>query len=115
MPAAIGAPASRLSTNISRTAPSGLVPLDPTKLAFTMAWAGFQIAIYDFPRPGEAGLKRPAGRDRAVLARRRAHLIFTAREANRRRLMLLDTETGRATTNQPVHARKCMSASYWIQ
>jgi len=118
MPAAIGAPASRLSTNISRyCAEPDWCRWDPTKLAFTMGVGrGFQIAIYDFST-GQAKQVSNAPLDAIEpcwLADGR-HLIFTAREANRRRLMLLDTETGRATTISPSTLGKCMSASYWIQ
>ena len=68
---------------------------DPSKIAFTMAEGrGYQVAVYDFST-GQAETVSHAPLDAIEpcwLADGR-HLIYTAREANQRRLMILDTET----------------------
>ena len=118
MPAAIGAQAMRLSTNISRyCAEPDWCRWDPTKLAFTMGVGrGYQIAVYDFStrQAKQVSTAQLDAIEPCWLADGR-HLIYTAREANRRRLMLLDTETGRATAISPSVLGKCSQASFWIQ
>ncbi len=117
MPAAVGAQPERLSTNISRyCAEPEWCHWDPTKLAFTMgAGRGYQIAVYDFST-GTAKQVSGAPLDAIEpcwLADGR-HLIYTAREANQRRLVLLDIETGRATAISRPDLGKCSQASFWI-
>jgi TolB protein len=77
---------------------------------------GYQIAVYDFST-GRAETVSQAPLDAIEpcwLADGR-HLIYTAREANQRRLILFDTETKRATPVSPSALGKCSQASYWIQ
>ena len=118
MPAAVGAQPVRLSTNISGyCAEPDWCRWDPTKLAFTEAVGrGYQIAVYDFST-GRAQKVSNAPLDAIEpcwLADGR-HLIYTDREPNQRRLILLDTETGRPTPISPSSLGRCSQASYWIQ
>jgi TolB protein len=118
MPAAIGAEPVRLSTNISRyCAEPDWCRWDPTRLAFTMGVGrGYQIAIYDYStRQAKQVSNAPLDAIEPCWLADGRHLIYTAREANQRRLMLLDTETGRATQISRSDLGKCSQASYWIQ
>jgi TolB protein len=118
MPAAVGAQPERLSTNISRyCAEPDWCRWDPTKLAFTMGVGrGYQIAVYDFSTHATKQVSNASldAIEPCWLADGR-HLIYTAREANQRRLILLDTETGRATPISRPDLGKCSQASFWIQ
>jgi TolB protein len=118
MPASVGAQPQRLSTNISRyCAEPDWCRWDPTKLAFTMSVGrGYQIAVYDFST-GQAKQVSTAQLDaiEPCWLPDGRHLVYTAREANRRHLVLLDTETGRATQISRPDLGKCSSASYWMQ
>jgi TolB protein len=118
MPAAAGAYPQRLTSSISRyCAEPDWCRWDPSKIAFTVAQGrGYQIAVYDFST-GRAETVSQAPLDAIEpcwLADGR-HLIYTAREANQRRLILFDTETRRATPVSPSALGKCSQASYWIQ
>ena len=118
MPAAAGAFPQRLTSGISRyCAEPDWCRWDPSKIAFTVAEGrGYQIAVYDFSA-GQAEVVSQAPLDAIEpcwLADGR-HLIYTAREANQRRLILFDTETKRATPISPTALGKCSQASYWIQ
>ena len=118
MPAAAGAFPQRLTSSISRyCAEPDWCRWDPSKIAFTVAQGrGYQIAVYDFST-GRAETVSQAPLDAIEpcwLADGR-HLIYTAREANQRRLILFDTETKRATPVSPSALGKCSQASYWIQ
>jgi TolB protein len=118
MAAAAGATPQRIASGISRyCAEADWCRWDPSKIAFTVAEGrGYQIAVYDFST-GRAETVSQAPLDAIEpcwLADGR-HLIYTAREANQRRLILLDTETKRATPISPMALDKCSQASYWIQ
>jgi TolB protein len=118
MSAAVGTAPQRIASNLSRyCAEPDWCRWDASKIAFTAAVGrGYQIAVYDFST-GRAETVSQAPLDAIEpcwLADGR-HLIYTAREANQRRLMLLDTETKRATPISPMALDKCSQASYWIQ
>jgi TolB protein len=118
MPAAVGATPQRVAAGISRyCAEPDWCRWDSSKIAFTAAVGrGYQVAVYDFST-GRAEIVSNAPLDAIEpcwLADGR-HLIYTEREANRRRLVLLDTETKRATTISPANLEKCSQASYWIR
>lgn len=118
MAAAVGATPHRIAADISRyCAEPDWCRWNPNKIAFTVAQGrGYQIAVYDFST-GKAETVSHAPLDAIEpcwLADGR-HLIYTEREANRRRLVLLDTETGRSTVISRPDLGKCSSASYWIR
>ncbi len=118
MPAAVGAQPQRLATNISRyCAEPDWCRWDADKLAFTMAVGrGYQVAVYSFST-GQAKQVSAAPLDAIEpcwLADGR-HLIYTARQSNRRSLWILDTETGKATRISPTALGSVSQASYWIQ
>jgi TolB protein len=118
MAAAAGAEPERLSTNISRyCAEPDWCHWDPAELAFTMAVGrGYQIAVYDFStRTAKQVSNAPLDAIEPCWLADGRHLVYTAREANQRRLMLLDTETGRATAISPSALGKCSQASFWMQ
>jgi TolB protein len=118
MPASVGATPQRIASGISRyCAEPDWCRWNPSKIAFTAAQGrGYQIAVYDFSI-GHAEVVSQAPLDAIEpcwLADGR-HLIYTEREANRRRLMILDTQTKRATVISRADLGKCSSASYWIR
>jgi TolB protein len=77
---------------------------------------GYQIAVYDFSSgQAETVSQAPLDAIEPCWLPDGRHLIYTAREANQRRLILLDTETKRATGISPTALGKCSQASYWIQ
>ncbi len=118
MAAAVGAPPQRLPTIISRyCAEPDWCRGDPNKLAFTMGVGrGFQIAIYDFTtRTARQVSRAPLDAIEPCWLADGRHLIYTAREANRRSLWLLDTETGKATRISSPALGEVSQASYWIQ
>jgi TolB protein len=118
MAAAVGSSPQRLPTNISRyCAEPDWCRWDPNKLAFTMAVGrGFQIAIYDFTtRTARQVSHAPLDAIEPCWLADGRHLIYTAREANRRSLWLLDTETGKATRISSPTLGEVSQASYWIQ
>ena len=118
MPAAAGAQPQRLQTNISRyCAEPDWCRWDPDKIAFTIAVGrGYQVAVYSFST-GQAKQVSKApldGIEPCWLADGR-HLIYTAREAGRRSLFLLDTESGRTTRISPSVLGQVSQASYWYR
>jgi TolB protein len=118
MAAAVGAAPQRIASGISRyCAEPDWCRWDPSKIAFTVAEGrGYQVAVYDFST-GRAETVSQAPLDAIEpcwLADGR-HLIYTAREANQRRLYILDTETKRATLISRPDLNRCSQASYWIQ
>ena len=118
MPAAVGAQPQRLSTNISRyCAEPDWCRWDPDKIAFTIGVGrGFQVAIYHFStgQAKQVSAARLDGIEPCWLADGR-HLIYTAREAGRRSLVLLDTESGRTTRISPSVLGQTSQASYWYR
>jgi TolB protein len=117
MPAAVGAQPQRLPTNVSRyCAEPDWCRWDADKLAFTMGVGrGFQVAVYNFStrQAKQVSAARLDGIEPCWLADGR-HLIYTAREANHRSLVLLDTETGRTTRISPQAVGSASQASYWM-
>jgi TolB protein len=118
MPASVGASPQRIASGLSRyCAEPDWCRWDPTKIAFTAAVGrGYQIGVYDFSS-GHAEIVSQAALDAIEpcwLADGR-HLIYTARESGRRRLVILDTETRRATPISRADLGECSQASYWIQ
>ena len=104
IPAAGGA-MRRVPTNISRyCAEPDWNPRNPNIVAFTANMAGeFEVALYDFSTAKSNVITR--GRGDAVepcWTNDGRHLIYTERTSRYQRLVLLDTETGRAT---PLHDR----------
>lgn len=94
----------RVPTNISGyCAEPAWNPRNPSLIAFTAAQgAEFEIALHNLDSGETAILTQGAGD--AVEATWMAdgrHLIYTRRTAGQRRLLLLDTETGRST---PLHS-----------
>lgn len=118
MSAAVGSPPQRLPTNISGyCAEPDWCRWDANKLAFTTAVGKrYQVAVYDFSSR-QAEVVSAAALDAIEpcwLADGR-HLIYTAREANRRSLWILDTETRKARRISPAALGQVSQASYWIQ
>ena len=81
---------------------------DPSKIAFTIRDGRvFQIAVVDLNTGVAKKVSSAAfdGVEPAWLADGR-HLVYTARGANKRRIAILDTETGKSTTLGEVVAEK---------
>jgi TolB protein len=118
MAAAVGAPPQRLPTNISRyCAEPDWCPWNPDEIAFTAAVRqGYQIAVYNFSTRSSRIVSHASmdAIEPCWLADGR-HLIYTAREAGRRRLYILDTVTGKATPISPLALGRVSQASYWIR
>jgi TolB protein len=118
MAAAVGAPPQRLPTNISRyCAEPDWCRWDANKLAFTMGVGrGFQVAVYDFStRQARQVSHAPLDAIEPCWLADGRHLIYTSREANRRSLWILDTETGKATRISSPALGEVSQASYWIR
>ncbi len=117
MPAAVGATPERIASGISSyCAEPDWCRWDPGKIAFTVAEGrGYQVAVYDFSTGrAETVSRAPLDAVEPCWLADGRHLIYTARDVNQRRLMILDTETGRATAISPTALGKCSQASYWI-
>jgi len=118
MAAAVGAPPQRLQTNISRyCAEPDWCRWNPDEIAFTMAVGrGYQIAVYNFStRSARQVSHAPLDAIEPCWLADGRHLIYTAREAYRRSLWILDTVTGKATRISPPSLGECSQASYWIR
>ena len=113
---AAGGTMSRVPTSISGyCAEPDWSTAKPSLIAFTAAQgAAFEVAIYDV----NAGTHRfvtkgPGdGIEPCWLADGR-HLIYTARSAGTRRLMIVDTETGKTTALSASGAGQVSQANYW--
>jgi TolB protein len=118
MPAAVGAQPQRLPTNISRyCAEPDWCRWDADKLAFTMGVGrGFQVAVYNFStREAKQVSNAPLDAIEPCWLADGRHLLYTSRQANRRSLWIVDTETGKATRLSPPAVGSASQASYWIQ
>jgi len=118
MAAAVGATAQRLPTNISKyCAEPDWCRWNPEEIAFTAAIGrGYQIAVYNFSTHTARQVSHaPLDAIEPCWLADGRHLIYTAREANRRSLWILDTESGKATRISPPSLGQCTSASYWIR
>ena len=91
-----GAP-QRLRTDISRYCSEPVWnPVDPNKIAFTASiGGGFQIAVYDFKTRSSKQITSGASSVEPAWLSDGRHLVFTKREGNRTRLMIVDSETGK--------------------
>lgn len=100
MPTAGGQP-RRLATNISGyCAEPDWSRGNPNRIAFTIRIGrGFQIAVHDLSgkTPTRQVSKAPSDGVEPVWLADGRHLVYTERSANARRLVILDTETGRTT------------------
>lgn len=110
-----GGAMNRIPTNISNyCAEPTWNPRDPNQIAFTAGVGkGFQIAVYDFAKRQSKILTRE-GTDAVEpcwVADGR-HLIYTARTGTTRQLMLLDTETGRASALSSLKLGRASQASF---
>jgi TolB protein len=107
MPASGGA-GRRVTTGLSSyCAEPDWCRSDPSKIAFTFQSGRFQIAVLDL-RTGQSKQVSKAdydGVEPAWLADGR-HLIYTARAAGSRALVILDTETGRTIKLGSIPAEK---------
>lgn len=114
MPATGGA-MTRVPTNISGyCAEPDWSAANPNLVAFTVAQAGsFQVAVWDFSKRTSVVVTRgPGDSIEPVWAADGRHIIYTARSPNARRLMIVDTETGRATQLSPANFGHVSSADY---
>lgn len=96
--AAAGGTPQRLATNISGyCAEPAWNPVKATRIAFTAAQgSGFQVAVYDMATRQSRWVTQLRGDAvEPAWAADGRHLIVTHREANRRRLVLVDTEGGK--------------------
>lgn len=88
---------------------------NPDEIAFTIRVGGrFQIAVYNFST-GESRQVSHApfdGVEPCWLADGR-HLVYTARDATRSRICILDTETGKSTPVSPSGFGPSLQASVW--
>lgn len=95
-----GGTLERLRTNISRIcAEPDWNPLDPDLIAFTIAQdRRFAVAVFDLSE-GRSQVLTPGPGDalEPTWTNDGRHLIYTSGKGRRRRLMLLDMETGRST------------------
>ncbi|MCC5833201.1 MAG: PD40 domain-containing protein [Opitutales bacterium] len=112
---ASGSNMRRLPTNISRNCSEpNWNQANPDLIAFTAAVSGsFQIALYSF----EAGESRfisqsPGDAVHPMWLNDGRHLIYTERTRSNRRLMILDTETGRAVPLSPSDLRNVEQAHF---
>jgi TolB protein len=95
---AVGGTMKRLPTNISSyCAEPAWNPVEPNIIAFTIAQAGaFEVAIYNISTSESHTVSQGAGDAvEPAWTRDGRHLIYTERNPNHRRLVLLDTKTGR--------------------
>lgn len=108
----------RIPTNISRyCAEPDWNPRHANLLAFTAATSGrFAVAIYDFNTRqskfvtnGSGDAVEPCWVDDG------RHLVYTARTASSSTLMLLDTQTGKATPLGGRSMGRTSQADFWIQ
>ena len=105
MPAA-GGPMKRIPTNISGyCSEPDWNPRNSRLIAFTANMGGeFEIVLYDFDTAKSTVLTRgPGDALEPCWTNDGRHLIYTERTSRYRRLVLLDTESGRTT---PLHDRK---------
>lgn len=113
MAAAINAPAQRVGSGMGGyCAEPDWCRTDPNKIAFTFREGGrFQIAVLDLKTGQSKKVSKAAydGVEPSWLADGR-HLIYTARAAGTRALVLLDTESGRTMRLGSISAEK---ASVW--
>lgn len=87
----------RIPTNISSyCSEPAWNPKNPNQIAFTASiGGGFQIALYDFQARSSRQLTQGASSVEPAWLNDGRHLVFTRREGDRQRLMLLDSETGK--------------------
>ena len=107
----------RLPTNYSRfCSEPAWNPLDPDLIAYTANIRGeFEIALYSM----KSGVSRPLTSGygdgdavRPVWTNDGRHLIYTERRPNRRRLLILDSKTGRKTVISPARFGNAAEAHF---
>ncbi len=108
----------RIPTNISGncTEPDWN-PVHDNLIAFTAATSGrFAVAVFDFTTGQSRFVTRESGDaiEPVWLADGR-HLIYTARTARSKTLMLLDTQTGQSTRLSSPDFGKVSQADFWIR
>lgn len=105
----------RIQTNISNyCAEPAWNPRDPNLIAFTVGVGkGFQVAVYDFTTKQSKIISREGvdAVEPCWVADGR-HLIYTSRTSNTRQLMLLDTETGKASALNSIKFGRVSQASF---
>jgi len=115
MPVNGGAP-TRLTSGISTyCAEPDWSRTNPNKIVFTIRVGGkFQIAVYDFSkRTSEQVSKAPFdGVEPSWLPDGR-HVVYTARDARRSQVCILDTETGKSTPISPSSFGSTLQANVW--
>jgi TolB protein len=110
-----GANYQRVPTNISRVCSEPVWnPRDPDLIAFTAASGrSFQLALYSFTNRQSRMLTSAAGDAvHPVWLNDGRHLIYTSRNAAVRRLMVLDTHSGRAVPLSPAEFGDCEQADF---
>lgn len=109
MPAAVGASSQRISGGLSRyCAEPDWSLADPNKIAYTFGdGARYQIAVHDLGTGQSKKVSKAAydGVEPCWLADGR-HLIYTARAAGSRQLVILDTKSGRTVRLGNISAEK---------
>ena len=110
-----GGESRRLRTNISGVcAEPDWNPLNPDLIAFTIVQGRrFAIALFDV-REGRSRVLTPGPGDalEATWTNDGRHLIYTSGKGSRRRLVLLDVETGRSTGLQGNWSRNAYQADF---
>lgn len=108
-----GAP-QRIQTNISRYCTEPVWnPVDPNKIAFTASIGGaFQIAVFDFSTRQSVQVTTGASSVEPAWLSDGRHIVFTKREGNRTRLMIVDTETKKVSSLHESSGVDVSSASF---
>jgi TolB protein len=112
---ATGGSLKRLPTNVSSyCAEPTWNPIDPKLIAFTVAQgSSFEVALFDMSSSESHVISEGAGDAvEPIWMRDGRHLIYTERNPNHRRLVMLDTKTGHKAYVSPAEWGDASQAGY---